>query len=186
MLIDEKVIDPEILSMKFACDTTVCKGACCTFPGGYGPPLLPEELDQIRNCYPAIRHYLPIEHREIADRYGCWEQVDGDFFLRCFKGRACIFVMYSGSTAECALQHAYSKGELDFVKPQSCHLFPIRVRGKNRDMLVFERFSECESAYDLGLRRDISAVEFLQTAIERVFGSDFFHRLAGESRRSPE
>jgi hypothetical protein len=186
MYIDDKIIDPELLSMKFACDLSLCKGACCTFPGGSGAPLRPEEMEQIRKSYPVVEHYLPAEHRRVALKFGLWESENGNYTIRCYNNRACIFVMYTDDIAVCSLQHAHALGKIDFIKPQSCHLFPIRLRGRNRDRLVFEQFSECAPAYDEGKEKNISVVEFLQSAIVRVFGTDFYDHLADESRRSPQ
>jgi hypothetical protein len=183
MIVDERHIDPELFSMNFACDTSVCKGACCTFPGGSGAPLLAEEISQVEECFSIVAHYLPAPHRDIVERYGLWER-DGDgYALRCHNGRACIFVMYCGDIAVCALQYAHARGEIDFIKPQSCHLFPIRLRGSNRDLLMFEHFSECEHAHEHGRRHDISVIAFLRSAIVRVFGNDFYEHLHAASRR---
>ena len=184
MNVENKIIEPKILSTKFACDTSACKGACCTFPGGDGPPVLPEELEHICSSYSVVEKYLPDDHRRVISRAGLLEHRDGRYTIRCFNHRACVFVMYAGDIAVCSLQYAHSRGEIAFIKPLSCHLFPIRIRGKEGELLMFERFSECEPAEEFGERQDISVVEFLQDALVRAFGKDFFHQLADASKRS--
>jgi hypothetical protein len=177
MLIQRKTVDSRILTSKFACDLQACRGACCTFPGGAGAPVLPEELPYLEKAKDAVWLLLPEEHKRVIGKYGLFEQEAGGITLRCYNQRACVFVTYRNGIAVCSIQEMFERGGFDWPKPQSCHLFPIRVRGSNRDLLVYEEFAECDPALESGEERNIGLVDFLKPAIVRVFGSSFFSDL---------
>ena len=56
--LDHLLIQEKVLSARFACDVQSCKGACCTLEGGAGAPLLPEELELVRQAVPIASKYL--------------------------------------------------------------------------------------------------------------------------------
>ena len=168
-----KTIDSRIFSTQFACDLLVCKGACCTFPGGLGAPVLPEETEVLQKAYSALKQNLPHEHVAVVEEYGLFEHHQGTIHLRCHDQRACVFVTYDGTIAKCAIQQAYFQSAFDWEKPISCHLFPVRVHGKNRDRLHFEEFSECRSALVEGEKTGTRLVDFLEPALTRAFGPAF-------------
>ena len=164
-------IEKQILETHFACDLLACKGACCTFPGGEGAPLQSEERALLEEVYPKVKQYLPKEHLEAAERDGRYQQQGMNFTVTCYRDAACVFVMYEDGIAKCAIQHAYFKGEVAWEKPESCHLFPIRRRGKDGNRLEMESFSECEAAFERGDKENITLVEFLDNALVRTFGA---------------
>jgi len=179
-------IDPEILTTQFACDLGVCKGACCTFPGGSGAPILNEEMDYLRAAFVLLRERLPIEHVKTAEEFGLFE-IDGENrSIQCYNDRACIFVEWENGIAKCAVQNAYYRGETAFMKPKSCHLFPIRQSGKMSPAIRLEKFSECEPALERGRISGTSLVDFLQEPITRIFGDEFYliiSKMAGKAQK---
>jgi hypothetical protein len=176
-----KTIDSRIFSTKFACDLSVCKGACCTFPGGLGAPVLPEETEVLKKAYGSLKDRLPVEHVDVVEKFGLFEHHHGTIHLRCHDQRACVFVAYDGAIAKCAIQQAFFEGAFEWEKPVSCHLFPVRVQGKNRDRLHFEEFSECRPAHIEGERNGTRLVDFLEPALTRAFGPEFSSSLRNHS-----
>lgn len=174
-------IDRSILTTRFSCDLAACKGACCTFPGGSGPPVTEEEIPLIQEAWTAVRDLLPEAHREEGDRLGLIVEDDGELTIRCHDERACVFVMYDKDVAVCSIQKLHMEGRFRWPKPLSCHLFPIRVRGKRRDQLHYERFQECAPALQAGEREDVPMVDFLGGAIARAFGKDFASALSARA-----
>ncbi len=126
--IRQTIIDDNIPHIKFACNLSVCKGACCTLAGGTGAPLLDDELEQIENAFPLVKSLLPKEHLEFIKQFGLYEGESGFYTTMCFNNRACVFVFYEEGIARCAFEKAFKAGKLKWRKPISCHLFPIRVR----------------------------------------------------------
>lgn len=168
--IPEMEVDPRILTTQFACDLGVCRGACCTFPGGAGAPVAADEVDVLHRAWNALKHRVPVEHRQLVERDGLIERIGSTLHLRCYNERACVFVEWDGPIARCAIQNAWFEGSFDWVKPLSCHLFPIRVGGKNRSTLRFEHFQECAPAHERGRASGTLLVDFLEDALTRAFG----------------
>jgi hypothetical protein len=178
--LDNYEIEQTVLTTRFQCDIQRCKGACCTFAGGSGAPVLPEESARLHDALAVVWNSLPEQHRAVIRAYGILEHDGGDLHLRCVNDRACVFVAWEHDVAVCSIQRAYERGAIDWPKPQSCHLFPIRLQGEGRRRLVFERFSECRGVAD-GADAASRLVDFLEPAITRVFGAAF----SDELRRLP-
>lgn len=175
-------IERSILTAHFACDLAACKGACCTFPGGSGPPVTEDEIPLIEKAWEAVRDMLPPVHRREGDEFGLIVDDGEELTIRCHDERACVFVMYDGDVAVCSIQKLHQLGKFSWPKPLSCHLFPIRVRGRRRDQLHFEHFSECAPAITAGEREQTGLVDFLASALVRAFGVDFTRALQERSR----
>jgi hypothetical protein len=133
-----------------------------------------DELPVIRKAWEAVRDIIPDIHREEGDGKGLFVEDEDELTIRCYDNRACIFVMYEGDVAVCSIQKLHQEGRFHWPKPLSCHLFPIRVRGKKREQLHYERFSECTPALEAGRRDDIGLVEFLEVPLRRAFGDAFY------------
>ena len=178
------MIDSRIFSTKFACDLQACKGACCTFPGGLGPPVLQEEAEILQRAYDLLRAELPKEHTDVVDTFGLFEHHAKKLYLRCYNQRACVFVTYHGKIAKCSIQQAFQDGRFEWMKPISCHLFPVRVSGPHRKHLKFEEFSECAPAIERGETSGIALLDFLEEALVRAFGPEHYEAL--KARASEE
>ncbi|MFA6232553.1 MAG: DUF3109 family protein [Bacteroidota bacterium] len=176
-------IDPSIISTRFSCDLAACKGSCCTFPGGSGPPISEDEMPILERAWVAVRALLPAQHRQEGERLGLFVRDGEDMTIRCYNYRACLFVMYEKDIAICSIQKLHQAGQFDWPKPVSCHLFPVRVRGKRRDQIRFEEFSECAPALEAGERDDIPLVDFLEIPLKRAFGDTVFVELKALSDR---
>ncbi len=182
--IQNNLVDPSIATVKFACDLSKCRGACCTMPGGRGAPLEENEVEHVRKAERAAAPWLSGEKRHIIRQHGSVEGKPGDRSTRCVDDRDCVFVYYEGEIAKCAMERAWLEGESSFRKPLSCHLFPIRVDelfGGSR--LRYEQIDECEPALERGERGNISLVEFLKEPLVRAFGEEFYEELLATSQQ---
>ena len=100
-------------------------------------------------------------------------------------GRAeCAFSFEENGITLCAIERAYQLGKTDFIKPISCHLYPIRLtRFSNGSIgLNYHRWSICSSACRNGKRLGIPVYRSLRSAIVRRFGEEFFHALEEAER----
>lgn len=176
-VIDEIGVDESIPHTQFACDLQRCKGACCTMPGGLGAPLLESEIQEIEKAFPAIQKYLSEKHLTVLEETGFAEKVYDGFVTPCVDNRACAFVTYDGDVAKCSFEKAYLNGEIQWRKPISCHLFPIRVDRGRWISLRFESIAECEPALKRGSREQIGLVPFLKEPLTRAFGSQWYEEL---------
>lgn len=184
--IPEMEVDARILTTQFACDLGRCRGACCTFPGGAGAPVAPEEVDVLHRAWDQLKCRVPVEHQRLVERDGLIERIGATLHLRCYNERACVFVQWDGPIARCAIQNAWFEGSFDWVKPISCHLFPIRVNGSNHRTLRFEHFQECAPAHERGEASGTLLVDFLEDALTRAFGSAAHAQLRAQAHATAD
>ena len=80
---------------------------------------------------------------------------------------------------KCAIEAAYYDGKLEWKKPISCHLYPIKInQTKTYTMVNYEpRESMCKAACTLGKKLKMPVYQFLKEAIERKFGKEFYDTL---------
>jgi hypothetical protein len=168
------VVHEEIFRKKFACDYSVCMGACCTMPGGSGPPVTPDEIEIIQSAWSLVSEMVPSEHRSVVEKHGLFEHEGSRIHIRCCNNRACVFVCYRGNIAICAIQEAYSNGLIEWPKPLSCHLYPIRVKRNSNAVLVFDELDACASAVKQGEAEGIWLLDFLEEPLIRAFGRRWF------------
>jgi hypothetical protein len=168
-------IDERIFELKFSCDLSVCKGACCTVEGTLGAPLKIDELLSIEKSIVAAKKYLTEENKSIIDKEGYYIEYEGKLWMNNVNDNDCVFSYYEGDIAKCSIQKAYNKGEIEFKKPISCELFPIRVYGDNCNDLRYEKSYFCEEALERGKESNITIYEFVKDAIIREFGVDFYN-----------
>ncbi|MFA6540735.1 MAG: DUF3109 family protein [Bacteroidota bacterium] len=174
--IDDISVHESVPATKFACDILACKGACCTFPGGRGAPLRDDEVAEIELALPVVEALLPEAHRDAIRQNGLIDGGKGSYATQCVDGKACVFVYYDAGIAKCSIEKAFFEGRLQFRKPLSCHLFPIRTN-ETKDEIHFEYFSECAPALSKGAKENIPVHEFTGEALIRAFGTQWNEKL---------
>lgn len=175
--IDDKIVNKEIVEINFTCDLAKCKGACCTMESELGAPLNDSEIEIINKFLPVILGYLPKEHAGEIAKHGFWIRRHGQLTTRSLNNRACVFVTWDGDIAKCGIEKAFYDGKIDFIKPVSCHLFPIRISKFGGDVLRFERYFECLPAMEKGNKTNIKIIDFCSTALEREYGKDWVKKI---------
>lgn len=184
--VDNVLVSDELLDAPFCCNLQACLGGCCVH-GESGAPLERHERDDLDRILPLIRHNLRPEALKVIDREGSWEEVgDGHYATTCVNDAECVFVIYDGAVARCAIQRAFEEGVIDFPKPISCHLFPVRVTNHGEvDALNYERVDLCAPARTMGRRRDLQLADFLRAPLIRKYGASWYtkFREACELRR---
>lgn len=175
--IDGVLVNKDIVTKKFTCDLKACKGACCTMKSEYGAPLNSKEIDIIEGFLPKISEYLPQKSITEIKKNGFWVKKDGELMTKSHGDTDCVFVFYEGDVAKCAIEKAYNEGKIDFIKPISCHLFPIRVSDFGGDVLRYEEYEVCKPALKLGEETKLSVLEFCEKPLRRAFGDNFYNKL---------
>jgi hypothetical protein len=179
--VDHVLVSDAVLDAPFACHLGACLGACCVH-GDSGAPLEPEEREALEEALSVVEHELRPEARETIRREGVWEEVaPGDYATTCVDGRECVFVVYEGAVAKCALQRAYHQGRLAFEKPISCHLFPIRVERHGEgeeavEVLNYEESALCRPAVRHGRRAGVQLADFLERPLTRRYGPRWYRK----------
>ncbi len=183
--IDEITIDSKVRDMHFACDLAECKGACCTLKGGRGAPLTDDEVDEVFTAFPVVKKYLPKEHRDWIEHHGLVEGGPGYYATQCKDEQACVFVHYDNGVAKCSFEKAFHKKEIQWRKPLSCHLFPLRKSYGDENELRFEFLPECEPAFKKGVREKLPLFKFLKEVLVRAYGSRWYNLLETECTSHP-
>lgn len=168
-------IDERIYSTKFFCNLGKCKGACCTVKGTLGAPLKKEELVALNKHKYAVFKYLAPKNVKIIKQEGCYIEHEGKYWMNTVNDNDCVFSYYEDDIAKCSFQKAYNNNEIDFKKPISCELFPIRVGGNNYNELRYEKSYFCDDALEFGVEKNLVIYEFVKDAIIREYGEQFYN-----------
>ncbi|MDQ3019241.1 MAG: DUF3109 family protein [Bacteroidota bacterium] len=171
------IIDDRIFDVKFSCDLHQCKGACCTLKGAGGAPILDAEILKIKSSLSAAKKYLDKKNLDILENEGFYYGFKGDYALNNVDDEDCVFSFHEDGVTKCSFQKAYNENEINFKKPISCHLFPVRVYGNKRNIIRYEEISECDAALLKGKEENISLFEFAEDSLVREFGRNFYDDL---------
>ena len=177
--IDDTIISLDVFKEKFLCNLDACKGECC-IEGDAGAPLEEEEVEQLKKVLPVIWGDLSSEAQAVIEKQGvCYKDEDGDLVTSIVNGKDCVFTCYDEKgCCYCAIEKAYREGKVDFYKPVSCHLYPIRVQKYPEFKAVnYHRWSVCKAAVLLGEKEDMPIYKFLKEPLIRKFGEDWYTEL---------
>lgn len=175
--IDNVLISDDVVEAKFVCDLNKCKGGCCE-DGDAGAPLEKEEKKVLDEKFNIIKPYLTKEGLQEIERKGRY-LYDREFgwVTPTVNGKICAYGFRDKQgIIKCGIEQAYYDGKLDWKKPVSCHLYPIRVsKSKEYIRVNYEpRETLCSPACALGKKLKLPVYQFLKDAIIRKFGTDFF------------
>lgn len=181
MLIEvgDKIVSKEIFDRKFMCDLSKCKGACCV-EGDDGAPLEVDEIKIIEEILPKIKPYMTPEGRAKVDKDGVYyTDRTGTPVTSLVKGGACAFASFdTDGTAKCSIEKAYRNGDIDWKKPISCELFPIRTKKIDEyTALNYEEIDICSPGCILGESLNLPVYKFLKEPLIRAYGEGFYQSL---------
>jgi hypothetical protein len=108
---------------------------------------------------------------------------DGELLITSVNNRDCVFSFWDNDIAKCAIERAYFDSKVEFRKPISCHLFPIRVSDFSGDVLRYEKFSECAPALEKGKEDNLVIAEFCKESLIRLYGEEWYSKLMNYSGR---
>lgn len=175
--IENVLVRKEVIETRFSCDLNKCKGACCTLESDFGAPLLEEEVNIIENYLPIIKDYLPQKSIKEIEANGFYETMHDELMTRSIENKACVFVYFENEIAKCGIEKAYIENKINFKKPISCHLFPIRVSKFGGDVLRYEKFSECSPAVAKGKKENVKVSDFCEESLTRLYGEKWYSKL---------
>ncbi|TVQ81517.1 MAG: DUF3109 family protein [Flavobacteriales bacterium] len=177
--IDNKLIASAILEEAFHCDLKKCHGACCV-AGDAGAPLEEHETKILEDIYPIIKDGLRPEGIKAIEEQGTWiPDKDDDYATPLVEGSECAYVIFDGPTALCGIEKAYREGKIDFPKPVSCHLYPIRIKKyrSGYSAINYDQWDICAPACELGKSMKLPVYTFAKDALIRKYGKDFYSQL---------
>jgi hypothetical protein len=184
--IDKVLISDDVIEAKFVCDLHKCKGGCCE-DGDAGAPLEKDEKRILDENFNVIKTYLTKEGLQEIERQGKYVY-DREFgwVTPTIDGKICAYGYRDAQgIIKCGIEQAYNDGKLQWKKPISCHLYPIKVsQSKTYTNVNYEpRDVLCKPACTLGKKLKLPVYQFLKEAIIRKFGMEFYdtlHQIAAE------
>lgn len=177
--IDGRIVVTDILTERFCCNLSMCKGMCCV-EGNAGAPLEEGEAEILEKEYDNYSEYLTPAGRRVIEEGGfCVLDEDGDITTPLIGDADCAYAFRENGVVMCALERAAREGRMDFRKPLSCHLYPIRVTkfGDGSEGLMYHRWDVCDSARECGLTAGMRVYQTLKEPIIRKFGEEFYREM---------
>ncbi len=174
--IEDKIISDDLFEVKFACDLNKCKGWCCV-EGDAGAPLTEEEALVLEEIFPVVKKYLPQTAIDTITEKGLYEyDSDGDLVTTTVGNNECVFAYTDEKgIVRCAIEKAFLNGEINFRKPISCHLYPVRLKFYEEFVAVnYDRQKICDVALIKGRKENIPLFRFLKEPLIRKFGEEFY------------
>ena len=173
------IISDDLKEQMFHCDIEKCKGACCV-EGDLGAPLDKDELIILEDVLDEVKPYLSEEGLKVLEEQGAYVlDHEGDFSTPTIGGRECAYAIYDeNKVLKCGLEQAYFDGKINYRKPISCHLYPVRVtKYEEFDALNYDRWSICSDACSLGDKLKMPIYRFVKDALIRKYGEQWYSEL---------
>lgn len=177
--IGKTIVSEEILDNDFVCNLTACKGACCV-GGEYGAPVEDSETDILVNIFEDVRPYLRPEGIKAIEEQGAFVKGDdGEWETPLVDNSECAYVIFSKEgIAKCGIEAAYEDGAVEWKKPISCHLYPIRAKEYSEFTAVnYHKWEICDPACSLGNELKVPIYKFVKEALIRKFGKAWYNEL---------
>ena len=177
--IQDTLVSLDLLERYFCCDIAKCKGQCC-IDGDAGAPIPEQERQKLEQVLPEIKDDLLPAARRVIDEQGVsYVDEEGDLVTSIVDGGNCVFTCYDeNGVCLCAVEKAWREGRIDFMKPESCHLYPVRLtRYPTFTAVNYHRWKICKCAEVLGRREGLRVYQFLKEPLIRKFGREWYEEL---------
>ena len=182
--VGDVLLSSDILTEKFCCDLSACKGQCCV-EGDAGAPVTLDEIAEIEDCLDEVWGDLSASAQAVIDKQGvAYTDKEGDLVTSIVRGKDCVFTYYDSlqnieDCCLCALEKAFRAGNTHFCKPVSCALYPIREKRLGNDLigLNYNRWEVCKMAVAKGRQENILLYQFLRGPLVRRFGEEWYDEL---------
>ncbi len=173
------IVSEEVIKKDFVCNLSACKGACC-IDGDAGAPLDKEEIEMLEAIYPKVKPFLREEGIKAIEEQGTYITTEeGELETPLINNADCAYVVFDeNEVAMCGIEEAYNQGEINWKKPVSCHLYPVRVSDYTEFSAVnYHRWQICDDACELGNELGVPVYKFVKEALIRKFGEDWYMEL---------
>lgn len=177
--INNTIVSEDLLDKKFVCDLNACKGACCV-EGDSGAPLEENEAAILDEVFEEVKPYMRPEGIAAIKEQGKYVvDIDGDLVTPLIDGKECAYVYFDEkNTALCAIEKAHKEGKINFQKPISCHLYPVRITAyKEYDAVNYHAWEICKPACKCGSKLNVPVYKFVKPALIRKYGEDWYKQL---------
>lgn len=186
--VGDTLLSEDLLEKAFVCDLTKCKGACCV-EGDAGAPLESEEVTILEEIYEDVKPFLRPEGAAAIEEQGTSIQdpSDDEWVTPLVNGAECAYVIFDEKgVTKCGIEKAWEEGAVDFRKPVSCHLYPIRIdKYATYDAVNYHKWQICSPACDLGAQLKVPVYKFTKDALIRKYGPEWYKELEEVAEQWP-
>ena len=93
------------------------------------PPVDEEEIELLEKHFDKAKKYLDQDSIDVIEKEGFYVVgSDGGLETPLKNEEECAYVFFDDKgVAKCSFDTAFKNGETDWMKPISCHLYPITV-----------------------------------------------------------
>ena len=181
--IDNTLISLDLIEQKFKCDLKKCKGACCLH-GDSGAPLEEDEKKALKEIFPKIKSYLPKKNLHSLKKEGLYyKDKEGDWVTTLVDGKQCAYSFLENDIYYCAIEKAYINNKINFRKPLSCHLYPVRTKNYTDFTAInYEEWEICKPAIIQGKEEGLILFEFLKIPLIKKFGIKWYDELKNAAK----
>lgn len=179
IIIGKTLISDDVYLEHFICNLQICKGGCCV-EGDAGAPLEENETLILQDIYPIVKPFMSEKGINTVEEEGLWvKDFQGDHTTPLVEGGQCAYVFYDGEgIAKCAIEKAWDLGMINYRKPVSCNLYPIRVvKYPDYDALNYHHWPICNCARKKGKKLKIRVYQFLKEPLIRQYGQEWYDEL---------
>ena len=183
--IDNTIVSDDLISKEFVCNISKCKGECCV-AGEAGAPLEIDEVTFLQKNYSKIKPFLNQKGIKSIESQGVYVKgIDGDLETPLVEGKECAYTVFSDTgIASCGIEKAHQQGVIDFQKPISCHLYPVRIQHYEKITAVnYHGWSICSEACSLGESLKTPVFVFVKKALIRKFGERWYFELSKHAKK---
>ena len=172
------LVSEDVIEKEFVCNLSACKGKCC-IDGEAGAPLEEDELQILMDVYPHVKPLLRPEGISAIEDQGLFITSDGEYETPLINERDCAYVIFDEKdTAKCGIEEAFNQGLIDWKKPISCHLYPVRIMEYSEFSAVnYHKWPICDDACVLGKELQVPVYKFVKEALIRKYGKDWYDEL---------
>lgn len=143
--------------------------------------------DCVFTCYDDIKLSLPSKNSESSGNPGI-SGISGKSGKSGNSGTSGILGTSGNSASSdrivkncclCAYEKLYRQNKIQWCKPISCALYPIRVKTLRGGItaLNYHRWDVCRDAVERGKREGIKVYQFLREPLIRRFGAEWYEQL---------
>lgn len=172
------LVSLDVLEKEFVCDLPDCHGNCCVF-GDSGAPLQDSEAVTLKEIYHKVKPYLQQVGQDAIEKHGTSVvDFDGDTVTPLINKKECAYTIFENGIAFCGIERAWEDKLIDFRKPISCHLYPIRInKYQSFDAINYHEWDICSGACTLGEVKKVKVYKFLKEPLIRMYGKKWYNEL---------
>ena len=178
--IKNTLVSEDLIEKKFVCDLNACKGACCV-QGESGAPLEKEETGILEKIYEQVKPFMTEKGIKAVEKQGKYiVDSDNDYVTPLVgKEKECAYVFFDEKgITKCAIEQAWLQKKIDWQKPISCHLYPVRITThKHYDAVNYHKWNICKPACACGKELKVPVYKFVKSALIRKYGKSWYKEL---------